>query len=1113
MSDFLRGCCVRVRVTVRLWSPGRIFCLFAILVCGFLVGAPSAFAQTRDAGRARATRNGAVTILNLADYGAIGDGVADDSPALQQALNDLYSSGGGTLQVPPGHYALRTPVSKQFLPGTNVTISGEKSATVIDVAGNGTGLDLTSEFVVAVGADNDALALGGLDTLLVTDVAFVGVQEVASDARVVLNLNNIRQARVNNCEFYGLASLNAGGSLVAAQLTDLKLEETAFLGCAANSGLTTSLVQNISWLGISITDCKFIDYGERPGFFSKTPLQSPYSWINIGNAVNPEPNWSRREAVIKNVFLDEGSYFGISARPDLAGPDIAPFEVYLSRLSVNVNNLASDGVMIVGAMKVFIDRSHFGWSHNAGFAINLYGVGEAVLDLIDCSDDATRFQVDAQRLVVINSNHTSLDSTAPFTRVLSTNTPEEDPAQFVAQQYLKTLHTDPDPAGHFYWTDQLVRCDGDADCVAQTQSALTGFLNAMAATKFSLSGQVVDENGAPLADVTVTLTGSQSVSMPTDSQGNFAFTNLSTAGQYLVTGAKAHYTFTSVEFITPTANQITTLKGTLTRHAIAGRVFADTGAVLPGVTVTLSGTQEDSTTSDSAGDYAFTDLAGGGDYVVTAARDNYVFEVSSRTFSDLSADQYAVFEGGLLRFTVGGQVTDEEGVRLSGVRMSLTGTQTGIAITDSDGRYSFSVSAGGNYTVTPSEARHSFSPPSTSVNNLTSNQENNFTGSRTRLSIGGRVLANTGVPLGGATVTLSGTANDSNSTDDEGNYVFAELPAGGNYVVTVDRNNYVFAVPSRSFADLISDQYVAFEGVVQNYTITGKLIKDDGTVLAGTQVKLSGGAGLNTVTDAGGNYSFTVHGDDNYTVSPARLNYSFSPATRSFANLSGNGTADFSGALVDFVVSGQVVTSEGIDLDGVTISVTGSTSRIVMTNDEAGYLLNLEAEGDYTITAEKTNYSFTPQSITLNDLAANQQRTFVATLNPGVPILMAGSDPERVLAFDSVLRTVEPFKLNYNYPWVPDRRTRVMLFAKHFELPAGEGPTDVTATAEDAAHHIYPLTVEWAGKVGGSDWLIGIVVRLNDDLPEGGDVLVRITRLGLTSEPMRMGMAGTPTPP
>ena len=77
-----------------------------------------------------------------------------------------------------------------------------------------------------------------------------------------------------------------------------------------------------------------------------------------------------------------------------------------------------------------------------------------------------------------------------------------------------------------------------------------------------------------------------------------------------------------------------------------------------------------------------------------------------------------------------------------------------------------------------------------------------------------------------------------------------------------------------------------------------------------------------------------------------------------------------------------------------------------------------------------------------------------------------------------------------------------MLFATHFELLPGEGATSLTATVEDGAHRSYPLTVEYAAKVEGVPSLTCIVVRLSDDLTGVGDVLVRVTYRGLSSEPM-----------
>lgn len=46
---------------------------------------------------------------NVLDYGAVGDNVANDTAAIQQAINDAGAAGGGVVYLPPGRYRVKNP--------------------------------------------------------------------------------------------------------------------------------------------------------------------------------------------------------------------------------------------------------------------------------------------------------------------------------------------------------------------------------------------------------------------------------------------------------------------------------------------------------------------------------------------------------------------------------------------------------------------------------------------------------------------------------------------------------------------------------------------------------------------------------------------------------------------------------------------------------------------------------------------------------------------------------------------------------------------------------------------------------------------------------------------
>ena len=212
---------------------------------------------------------GATSIeLNLRDFGAVGDGVTDDGPAFQAALDALAAAGGGTLFVPEGKYAITTPVSKNFAGlASAITIKGVESLKPVSppsAKGNelAEGLDLFTEVYPRTGVTANAFSIYGLQSLVVKDIAFVGTEGVDTDAANTLYLSDIDKAQIKHSEFYGLATI-FGGSIVNAERSDLEITQCKFLGSIATSGGYAPVVQNVEWYGITVSDTVFLDYGLR----------------------------------------------------------------------------------------------------------------------------------------------------------------------------------------------------------------------------------------------------------------------------------------------------------------------------------------------------------------------------------------------------------------------------------------------------------------------------------------------------------------------------------------------------------------------------------------------------------------------------------------------------------------------------------------------------------------------------------------------------------------------------------------------------------------------------------------------------------------------------------
>src|SRR5207237_6840611 len=110
---------------------------------------------------------------------------------------------------------------------------------------------------------------------------------------------------------------------------------------------------------------------------------------------------------------------------------------------------------------------------------------------------------------------------------------------------------------------------------------------------------------------------------------------------------------------------------------------------------------------------------------------------------------------------------------------------------------------------------------------------------------------------------------------------------------------------SQTFNNLSSNQTLNFIATATNapfFTVGGQ-ITNNSTGLGGVNVTLSGSQQGITTTDSSGNYSFTLAGGGNYTVTPSILGFSFTPANQTFNNLSADQAANFAATRQNFVVT------------------------------------------------------------------------------------------------------------------------------------------------------------------------------------------------------------------
>jgi hypothetical protein len=247
----------------------------------------------------------------------------------------------------------------------------------------------------------------------------------------------------------------------------------------------------------------------------------------------------------------------------------------------------------------------------------------------------------------------------------------------------------------------------------------------------------------------LTISGSSSGTTRTDIDGRFLFSDLPAKGNYTITPSFRYYDFFPVsETIVDLHSDTLTyyFVGTRQTFAIGGKLSDQEGNGLSGIAVNLTGAEQRATTTDNTGRYQFEKLPAGYGYTVTPPSTT-AYTFTGQSLAELSGNQTLDFTG-LRRLALNGKVRDESGNGIIGIKVNLTGSETSTSITASDGSYSLTATATGNYTVTPAIAQdyYTYAPGSAQFNNLAGAQTTDFTATLAPVPNPGYVLEFDGQP-------------------------------------------------------------------------------------------------------------------------------------------------------------------------------------------------------------------------------------------------------------------------------------------------------------------------------------------------------------------------------
>jgi len=462
----------------------------------------------------------------------------------------------------------------------------------------------------------------------------------------------------------------------------------------------------------------------------------------------------------------------------------------------------------------------------------------------------------------------------------------------------------------------------------------------------------------------------------TNATGNYVVPGIAMYTNITIVPYEPRFTFTPVEHNSPSLTQPYQrdfIASPRPQFTVSGFIHTPGGSPIPGVFTYLDPFTSEAFYTNDSGVYSFP-LVQGSSIGIFPSKPGYTFDPA---FIDIPVihqhEPNKDFEGTPQTFTIYGTTTQP----FTTVNYTSSQGIPGNTISDDTAYYEIiSVVYGDTLTITPEKVGFTFTPPATTINNITQDRVANFNATVTNYTVTGNITHN-GSNLQGVAIRIG--ADTITTTNTNGNYSFTR-PHGAEFIFYPEKDAFAFTPISVEITELVANEVHNFTAIAipQHQVTITVTVPPTLSPLAGVTVThaITGGATGSGITDSNGVVTFTLNEtNSNILFTPSHPAYIFTPPFHSQPGLTNVADIGFSATLKTFTVTGNA------GAPGVLITITGGPPNVNSGSNGIFTIPNIDYGTSIVITPSLEGYTFEPTTYAVNDITENINLGDIFTAN------------------------------------------------------------------------------------------------------------------------------------